>query len=554
MSASPTSGPTSTAGAGRAVQEWDAVVVGGGIAGLSAAWELARAGMRPLLVEARGYTGGLVACAPVAGVRMDLGADGFATRGRRAARSASSADHDLGPAGLMAALGLPTAPPQGRASLFLPVAPDAPQAPDASGAWGLRPFPEDSFLGLPANPQAPDVVAIIGAAAARAAARDRELPGSVGTGPRDAGDLASFVRARMGQGVLERLVRPIVAGIHSADPGALAVDSVLPGLRGSTARLGSLGAAVAELVQQRRERGRGSGDLGVEGGLFLAVQAMRRGIEQAGGGVLTRAGAQWLAQEAPGRWRLGIAPTGRGATPSAEPVPVGAPWEVRSTRVVLACSPAPALRLLAGAPGVDTRVGVPTGSPVARLLMVVRAPGLDARPVGSGLLVAPAPGADDGARGDEDAGSPGGSGAPEGDSAPPCPVRAKALSHLSAKWPWIGRSLAERHGPGVHALRLSYGRPGQPRPRVDLDQALQDAAALTGVGIPRTAVIDHMLARWDETLAPMTPAHRERVSLLEAQAGGAGGLAVTGAWVAGSGVAAVVAHARGAALGLLDQS
>ena len=47
MSASPTSGPTSTAGAGRAVQEWDAVVVGGGIAGLSAAWELARAGMRP---------------------------------------------------------------------------------------------------------------------------------------------------------------------------------------------------------------------------------------------------------------------------------------------------------------------------------------------------------------------------------------------------------------------------------------------------------------------------------------------------------------------------
>ena len=37
-----------------------AVVVGGGIAGLVSAWELARAGVRPLLVEARGYLGGLI--------------------------------------------------------------------------------------------------------------------------------------------------------------------------------------------------------------------------------------------------------------------------------------------------------------------------------------------------------------------------------------------------------------------------------------------------------------------------------------------------------------
>ncbi|MCR2051288.1 FAD-dependent oxidoreductase [Actinomyces bowdenii] len=528
---------------------WDAVVVGGGIAGLSAAWELTRAGLRPLLVEARGYTGGLVASAPIAGVPMDLGADSFADRGRRArggardgapeaARSGAASgaangdgapdDGGLGPSSLMAELGLRTAAPSGRAHLFLPPAPDWPGGPGAPQGqeWGIHRFPADSFLGIPADPMADDVVAIIGARAARQAARDRELPGTVGTG--QAGDLASFVRARMGQGVLDRLVRPVVAGIHSADPGSLAVDSVLPGLRGATARLGSLGAAVAEMLAQRRAAGQRSGDLGVVGGLFLAVEAMHRGIEAAGGTVLTRTGGQWLRSEGPGCWRLGLAPTGRGPTPSAEPVPVGPVWEVSTARLVLACSRAAALRLLEGLPGPEAQVGAPSGSPIARLILVARAPGLDEAPVGSGVLVAPTVG--DGA----------------------CPVEAKALSHLSAKWPWIGRALRERHGPGIHALRLSYGRPGAPRPRVDLDRALRDAGALTGVDIAPEEVIDHRLVRWDEALAPTTPEGRERVGRLEGRVAQAGGVGLTGAWVAGSGVAAVVAHARRVARGLVD--
>ena len=39
----------------------DAIVVGGGIAGLTAAYELTLAGLKPLLLEARGYVGGLIA-------------------------------------------------------------------------------------------------------------------------------------------------------------------------------------------------------------------------------------------------------------------------------------------------------------------------------------------------------------------------------------------------------------------------------------------------------------------------------------------------------------
>ena len=546
---------------GEAVGErrWDALVIGGGIAGLTAAWDLVRAGLRPLLIEARGYTGGLVAAGPIGGARMDLGAEGFVVRGQAATS-------------MLAELGLHTAAPHGRPRLFLP--PLAPGAGAGPSQWGLHRFPDHAYLGIPANPMAPDVVAIIGQEAARRAAQDADLPGSVGTGPGDPADLAFFVTARMGAGVLERLVRPIVAGIHSADPADLAADVVMPGLRRATAELGSLSAAVAAVLERRRARQDGAGgrsvDAAVEGGLFRLTDALREAIEAGGGSVRTRTGAQWLRPgsgqeradgQAPAAWRVGIAPTRRGPTPSDEPVPDGAQEVVVTDRVVVACSAGAALRLLRGIPCLPasaTELTVPVGAPIARFTLVARAPELSGGPVGSGLLVAPAGVAEPAGPAEPAASSSTGTGAsvpdshgtdPGGGSARPvaCPVRAKALSHLSAKWPWVGAELRALHGPDVHALRLSYGRPGQPRPQVDLQVALDDVAALTGVRIKPEAVIDHMLVRWDGTLPPVTPAYRERTRLLEEQLAPVTGLEVTGAWVAGTGIAAVVEHARAAA-------
>ena len=545
---------------GEAVGErrWDALVIGGGIAGLTAAWDLVRTGLRPLLIEARGYTGGLVAAGSIGGARMDLGAEGFVVRGQAATS-------------MLAELGLHTAAPHGRPRLFLP--PLAPGAGAGPSQWGLHRFPEHAYLGIPADPLAPDVVAIIGQEAARRAAQDADLPGTVGTGPEDPADLASFVTARMGAGVLERLLRPIVAGIHSADPADLAADVVMPGLRRATAELGSLSAAVAAVLERRRARQDGAGgrsvDAAVEGGLFRLTDALREAIEAGGGSVRTRTGAQWLRPgrgqeraggQAPAAWRVGIAPTRRGPTPSDEPVPDGAQEVVATDRVILACSAGAALRLLRGIPGLPasaTELTVPVGAPIARFTLVARAPELSGEPVGSGLLVAPAGVAEPGEVAGLAAASSAGAGAsglvsdgtdPGGPvSLADCPVRAKALSHLSAKWPWVGAELRALHGPDVHALRLSYGRPGQPRPQVDLQVALDDVAALTGVRIKPEAVIDHMLVRWDGTLPPVTPAYRERTRRLEEQLAPVTGLEVTGAWVAGTGIAAVVEHARAAA-------
>ena len=547
---------------GETVEErrWDALVIGGGIAGLTAAWDLVRAGLRPLLIEARGYTGGLVAAGRIGGARMDLGAEGFVVRGQAATS-------------MLAELGLRTAAPHGRPRLFLP--PLAPGAGAGSSRWGLHRFPDHAYLGIPADPLAADVVAIIGQEAARRAAQDADLPGEVGTSPEDPADLASFVTARMGAGVLERLVRPIVAGIHSADPADLAADVVMPGLRRATAELGSLSAAVAAVLERRRARKDGAGgrsvDAAVEGGLFRLTDALREAIEAGGGSVRTRTGAQWLRPgggqdcadgQAPTAWRVGIAPTRRGPTPSDEPVPDGAQEVVATDHVVVACSAGAALRLLRGIPGLPasaTELTVPVGAPIARFTLVARAPELSGEPVGSGLLVAPTGVAEPAGRGEPvAAASSAGAGAsvpdshgtvPGGGSARPvaCPVRAKALSHLSAKWPWVGAELRALHGPDVHALRLSYGRPGQPRPQVDLQVALDDVTALTGVRIEPEAVIDHMLVRWDGTLPPVTPAYRERTRHLEEDLAPVTGLEVTGAWVAGTGIAAVVEHARAAA-------
>ena len=117
---------------------------------------------------------------------------------------------------------------------------------------------------------------------------------------------------------------------------------------------------------------------------------------------------------------------------------------------------------------------------------------------------------------------------------------AKALSHLNVKWPWIAQALASHQ----HLLRLSYGRLGQSEPQVSLEQALADVRVLTGVTIHPEQVSEHKLVRWNGTLPPLPPSYRARIGAFMSQVENIEGLAVTGAWVGGTGVNAVVAHAR----------
>lgn len=542
--------------------EVDALVIGGGIAGLSAAWQLSQDGLKPLLVEARGYLGGLIAPGYIGPVQVDLGAETFVPRGVETAQ-------------MVAALGLEALAPSGDgARLFLP-----PNRANGESRWRLWRFLRDAYLGIPAAPGADDVVAVLGAKAAQRAAQDRHLGSEVGQGA-EGETLAGFVAARMGQAVVDRLVRPIVAGIYTCDPADLATDTVTPGLRQATREHGCLADAVAFLLaRSRKATGGRSVDKCVRGGMFQLTAALSQAITTAGGTVLTRVGAQQLiapdgashgaseyathgancgasdssaTPDSSGYWQVELAPTKPGPTPSSEPVPAAAPRTLRTKRLVVACSARPALRLLASAnlAALDTDITIPVGAPIARYSLLVDSPELDATPVGQGLLVAPASPASCADTQAEPGQStldtqpgavePSNQGSPTQPDAVESPVGAKALSHLNVKWPWIAQALA----PHQHLLRLSYGRLGQSEPQVSLEQALADVQVLTGVTIHPEQVSEHKLVRWNGTLPPLPPSYRARIAAFMSQVENIEGLAVTGAWVGGTGVNAVVAHAR----------
>ncbi len=478
--------PERVAADGHAV---DAVVVGGGVAGLVAARDLAAAGLRVVALEAGGTVGGAVRAHRVAGLDLDAGAESFATRGGTVAALA-------GELGLGAAV----------------------TSPAPLGAWVQLPsgpgtLPRAGLLGVPVDPWAPDVRRTIGVAGALRASADRALPRGVGTGP--GATFGGLVRTRMGRRVLDRLVAPVVGGVHAADPRDLDVRTVAPGLLPAVAEHGSLAAAVASL---RALAPAGAAVGGLVGGMHTLTSALVRDLEAHGGQVRTRTRV------------LSVARTGSGWTVRTD---VGA--TLSAPRLVLAVPAAVTLDLLA--PALPGLAGVRTdpGADVVLATLVVQEPALDDAPRGTGVLVAPS------------AQRSGGRHA----------LRAKALTHATAKWPW----LAELAGPGRHVLRLSYGRAGTHGldDVVGLSEdgltalALRDAATLLGVPLAAAGVAGAARVRWSQSLPQPSAAHRASVDAVRAAVGAVDGLALCGAWLAGNGLAAVVPQARSAARGLLDR-
>lgn len=450
---------------GRPDERWGAVVVGAGVAGLVAARELGRAGVRTLVLDGRDAPGGAVRSHEVAGLQLDAGAESFATRG------GIVADY-------LAELGLA----------------DRVCAPSGLGSWvhlpsGDGPLPRTGLLGIPSAPFAADVRRTLGVLGAARAALDLVLPSSVGA---KATTLGGLVRARMGARVLDRLVRPIVGGVHAAEPDDLAVDAVSPGLTAAVARSrGSLARAVRSI---RAAAPAGTAVAGLAGGVHGLVDAL---AEQTGE-IRLRTPATSIRRTSDGV----VVTTPEGA--------------IRADRVVLA---APVPRLL------DELVGIAAapdpGAAVTLVTLVLDAPALDAAPRGTGVLV--------------------------GREA--TDVRAKALTHATAKWPW----LATAAGPGRHVVRLSYGRAGEESPAPDLATALADAATLLGVPLQERDVVAHATVRWTQALPRPSAAHRDWVLAVRAALAEVPGVAVAGAWVAGNGLAAVIPDARAAARSLVGE-
>lgn len=229
------------------------IVVGGGIAGLVAARDLAVAGVPVVLLEAGDRLGGQVRRHRVGGIELDAGAEAFATR--------TSAVADL--------------------ATELGLGPDI-VAPKPAGAWlysgdgRALPLPETSLLGIPASPLDAAVTRIVGRRAAIRAGLDALLPVRVGASSRTLGEL---VRRRMGAATVEGLVAPVTAGVHSAHPDELLLERVAPGLLSALATEGSLARAVRAL---RGSAVAGSAVAGIRGGIARLVDELQADLERCG--------------------------------------------------------------------------------------------------------------------------------------------------------------------------------------------------------------------------------------------------------------------------------
>jgi oxygen-dependent protoporphyrinogen oxidase len=335
----------------------DFVVVGGGIGGLVLARRLVLGGASVILLEASDSLGGTVARQAVGGIELDAGAESFATRGGTVAKLAQ-------------ALGLG----------------DDIVDPNPLGAWlqtaagPAFPLPANSLLGIPGSPLAKDVVAIIGARAGWRAYLETLIPSFYGAKAQTLGEL---VRKRMGQPVLDQLVRPIARGVHSADADELPLDQAVPGLRKSLAREGSLARAVFDLRQTSARAG--SAVAGIRGGVVRIVDALQSDLA-----------------------RFGVH------------VRLGSPATELQRHQVTAGGASIAGTVVVAAPGLLGE-NHDRGHRLTLATLVVDQPLLDAAPRGTGVLVA------------------------EGALGPSSAHRARALTHSTAKWEWLAELAGGKH-------------------------------------------------------------------------------------------------------------
>ncbi len=197
------------------------VVVGGGISGLAAAWELSGAASGPTddtprieVLEANERAGGSLATTSFAGRVIDLGADGFLARRPEAVA-------------LVNELGLS----------------DELESIAASGAWlwslgALRELPKDLVLGVPTNLRGILDFKGVTWRAHLAARRDVYVPARV----RVDGDptIGDIVRRKLGNELAYRFVEPMIGGIQAGRIDELSAKSVFPALYEAAKKGGSL--------------------------------------------------------------------------------------------------------------------------------------------------------------------------------------------------------------------------------------------------------------------------------------------------------------------------
>jgi protoporphyrinogen/coproporphyrinogen III oxidase len=192
-------------------------VVGGGIAGLAAARDLARAGHEVTLIDADDTLGGKIRSSPVGQIDLDEGPDSVLARVPFAVELAK----ELG-------LGDDLVPqPPGSAYLY--------------SRGELRRLPEGNVLGIPTDLDALAASGVVSAWGVARAADDLTAPADEPTGLVDGDEsVGDLVRRRLGDEILERMVDPLLGGINAGDADRLSLQAGAPQIAAAAGRHPSL--------------------------------------------------------------------------------------------------------------------------------------------------------------------------------------------------------------------------------------------------------------------------------------------------------------------------
>ena len=256
-------------------------VVGGGIAGLAAAWEIAGAGARAVVLEAGARMGGKIVSAEFGGRVVDLGPDAFVARRPEAVQLCE----ELGLADELTAPGSRTAYVWSRAR--------------------LHPLPAGLALGIPTRlvPLAASGILSpggLGRVAAELCSPPWRQPGPIGEDEA----IGPLLCRRLGREVVELLAEPLIGGIHAGSLETMSAAAVFPPLLDAAARPGSLLRNLRPAAGPRSTDGAEPAPvfLTPRGGLSRLVERLCEALTGLGATLRTATAVTGLARTVDGRW------------------------------------------------------------------------------------------------------------------------------------------------------------------------------------------------------------------------------------------------------------
>ena len=469
------------------------VIVGGGIAGLAAAFFLKDEPVTVTLLEGSPRLGGKLSASEVAGVPMDEGAEALLARRPEGIDliTATGLGADLVSAGVTSS------------AIF------------TRGA--MRPLPRRQFMGVPADI---DELAATGVVSAEGVARARREPAL----PAEPGDVSvtGYIGARLGAEIVDRLVDPLLGGVYAGRSEDLSFAATLAPLAAAAARHRVLTEAAASLIPPSApvpavpaaattpapappptpgDNSKRPPAAPVFVTLTTGLGALPEVLAKASNAdVRTGAMVRDLARTQDG-WRLTV---GSAADPEY----------LRADAIIIAIPAAPASRLLSRT--VPAASSALSEIPYASMAIITLAYPADRFPgqARSGYLVPAVDG-----------------------------KAVKAVTFSTVKWPHLAA-----HAP-VHVVRCSIGRTGEVAllQRDDDDLAALGAAELADATGITAAPVARRVTRWGGGLPQYNVGHLDRVARIREAVAGQPGLAVAGAAYDGVGIPACIATARSAA-------